>query len=191
MRGERDRSRSERRWSSDRVVLAAFGTADPARLTDFIVAAANGVARGGLPVSVLNLGAGAPALRGLDPSIELVHPGAMASEEVARQLAAADIFLAPYADGLSTRRTSLMAALQHGLPIVGTSGKSTDAMLLERRDTLVLTSDADTPGFADAALRLAHDRSAREELGGRGRALYGLQFDWPVLAERLERSLAT
>jgi glycosyltransferase involved in cell wall biosynthesis len=189
MRAVRARIRRRHGWPSEQVVLAAFGTADPARMQEHIVAAANRVAGAGLRVSLLNLGAGAPPLRGIARSTDVITPGPLPERAIAEYLGAADVFLAPYADGLSTRRTTLMAALQHALAVVGTRGPATDAALLDSGDALVLVPAGRREEFADATLRLAGDSRERDERRRLGRALYELEFDWPVLAERLAAAL--
>lgn len=48
--------------------------------------------------------------------------GYLAAEELAAHLASCDVLLQPYPDGASSRRSSLMAGLALGLPIVTTEG---------------------------------------------------------------------
>ena len=78
-----------------------------------------------------------------------------------------------------------MAALQHGLPIVGTDGELTDQVLRGSDRALRLVPVARKDLFVDAALRLASQRDERDALGRAGRQLYTEQFDWPVTAHRL------
>lgn len=47
----------------------------------------------------------------------LVETGILPSEEISACLRASDVFLFPQADGISTRSTTVMAALAHGLPV--------------------------------------------------------------------------
>jgi glycosyltransferase involved in cell wall biosynthesis len=173
------------------LVLAAFGTANPSRRLDYIVGAANALARLGTPVVVLNLGSDAPKLASLDGRIRLYEPGPLPDDKVASLLAAADIFLAPFVDGVSTRRGSMMAALQQGLPIVGTLGVLTDGALKDEADALRLVPVNRPDAFVEAVLELARDAEERLRVGNAGRALYESSFDWPVLAERLLGLLAT
>src|SRR5690606_28314882 len=59
--------------------------------------------------------------------------------EVSDQMTSASAALAPIVDGVSTRRTSVAAALAHGLPVVGTDGPcTTDA--LRRSSAFLLTA---------------------------------------------------
>jgi glycosyltransferase involved in cell wall biosynthesis len=104
-------------------------------------------------------------------------------------LSAADIFLAPYEDGISTRRTTLMAALQHGIPVVATLGPLTDRLLREAGSRLDLVPVEDRAAFAERVSRLAQDPERRKALGAAGRTFYEEQFAWPVVSRRLREVL--
>lgn len=171
------------------LILALFGTGHPARLLDYAVAAANRLVRTGRQVMVLNLGQGAPALAGLDSRVRVRHPGALPGDVVAALLASADIFLAPYVDGVSSRRTALMAALQHSLPVVGTDGASTDPFLRRANDAMRLVPVGSSESFAEAVSTLALNPDLRAAMGKAARRLYEECFSWPVLARRLHGSL--
>lgn len=171
------------------VVLACLGRDHPGWRAGHVVAAANAAARGGRPPVLLNLGADAPALAGLDPAISLHEPGYLEPYEFAARLAAADLFLAPTLDGVSTRRGSVMAALQHGLAVLGTDGPLTDAVLRAAAPALTLSPVGDPDAFARAAARLAADPDRRSVAGAAARGLYEREFDWPVIADRLVAAL--
>jgi glycosyltransferase involved in cell wall biosynthesis len=170
------------------LVLATFGTPHPSRLMAYVVDAAEAVARDGRPTMLLNLGSNVPSLDTI-ANVCVVAPGALKGEEVSRHLAAADIYLAPFADGVSTRRTTVMAALQHGLPVVGTDGPFTDPMLRDPAGGLVLVPVGDRAGFARAARALAVDDAARSKQSAQARALYERHFQWPVISSRLVQCL--
>jgi glycosyltransferase involved in cell wall biosynthesis len=189
MRSFRDVSREQLGISEGTIALTAFGTGHPSRLMHYVAEAAARIRDSGHNVVVLNLGAGARAPEGIDPSVRLHTPGPLAREVVARQLAAGDLFVAPFEDGVSTRRSSLMAALQHALPVIGTDGEVTDAILRRSSDALKLVPAGRPDLFAEAARRLAADPGGRRRLARAGRALYECFFDWPVIAARLIRIL--
>jgi glycosyltransferase involved in cell wall biosynthesis len=111
------------------IVLATFGQNHPGRLWHCVVEASNALVESGRKVVLLNLGADVPRLVGLHRDVVVHTPGYISGDKVARWLSAADIYLAPLADGASTRRTTLMAAMQHGLAIVATDGSLTDTIL--------------------------------------------------------------
>jgi glycosyltransferase involved in cell wall biosynthesis len=90
---------------------------------------------------------------------------------------------------VSSRRTALMAALQHSLPVVGTDGASTDPLLRRANDAMRLVPVGDSESFAWAVSRLALDPGLRAAMGKAARRLYEECFSWPVLARLLHRSL--
>jgi glycosyltransferase involved in cell wall biosynthesis len=100
-------------------------------------------------------------------------------------LAGSDIFLAPFADGVSTRRTTVMSALQHAIPVLGTDGHLTDRVLQQSSSALRLVPVRDRDGFAAEAMRLAQQGEERRALGDAGQLLYARSFDWPVVVDGL------
>ena len=102
--------------------------------------------------------------------------GPLTDEAVSQHIAACDLMLQPYPDGVSSRRTSAMVALSHGVPLVTTSGWLTEP-LWEESGALDLVR-ADDPGMlAPAAARLLESTARRELLGARARDLYHSRFD--------------
>jgi len=171
------------------LAVAAFGTGHPARLTGYIVRAVNDLVQIGQhsarKIWLLNLGAGAAGLSNLDPRVRVHAPGVLPGARLARQIAAADIFLAPFVDGISTRRGSLMAALQHGLAVVGTDGPLTDPIFRRPPVAVRLVPVGRPDLFSTAVHDLADSTDDRAALGVAARQLYQDCFDWPVLADRL------
>ena len=169
----------------DALVLAALGTGHPSRRLPYIRHAANAVAWSGRRVVFLNLGDSAPVVPGLDDAVVVNRPGGLPPDALAGGLAAADIFLAPFVDGASTRRTSLMAALQHGLAVVATDGPLTDGIWRDQRDAIRLVPLERLDRFVAAVQELAADATARIRIGAAACELYQRCFDWPVAAQRL------
>jgi glycosyltransferase involved in cell wall biosynthesis len=184
-RDARGAMRQRLNLTDDHVVLASLSTSSAGRLEGHLVGAVNAVAAASANVTLLNLGAGAPKPRGLAGSVQLHQPGRLSYEELASWLSAADLFLAPFVDGVSTRRGSLMAALQHGLPVVGTDGSLTDDVLAQARDALLLVPVDRSDRFAEAVVELAQARADAASVGQRGRLLYQTRFDWPIVAGSL------
>jgi len=177
-------SRDHLKIGRESFVLASLGTDHPSRLIEYIADAVNAVANSVDELVLLNLGANAPGPEGLHAGVRVHRPGFLSDADLSGWLSAADLFLAPFADGVSTRRSSLMAALQHGLPVVGTDGHLTDGVL--RRSSALLLAPVDRPDlFAQAAVELAKSPEERLASGRAARALYEATFDWPVLARRL------
>ena len=102
--------------------------------------------------------------------------GVLTNAAVSQHIAACDLMMQPYPDGVSTRRTSAMVGLSHGVPIVTTNGWLTEP-LWEESGALELVR-ADDPGMlATAAARLLELPARRETLALRGRELYQSRFD--------------
>jgi glycosyltransferase involved in cell wall biosynthesis len=184
MRHSREAERGRLGISEDAIVLAALGTGHPSRLLDYVAHAAESLASSGQETVVLNLGLNTPPVDA-GPSVRVVTPGLLDQIDVSRHLAAADIYLAPFTDGVSTRRTTLMAALQHGLAVVGTDGHNTDELLRDAPASLRLTPVHDRDAFASAVCELAGAPAERAQLRVRARALYEDEFDWSVVSDRL------
>lgn len=171
------------------LVIAMLGTGHPSRLPGHLEQAVSAVTGRRNSVTVLNLGDGAPALRGLPAGVRVHEPGRQPAEALARGLASADLFLAPFLDGVSTRRGSVMAALQHAIPVVGTDGFITDSLLRRHDDALCLVPVDRADGFAEAAAGLALDSNRRQAIGAAGRAFYEQCLDWPIIARSLVETL--
>jgi glycosyltransferase involved in cell wall biosynthesis len=189
MRRFRDAERERLGVTDDCLVIAMLGTGHPSRLPGHLEQAVLTVTGSRQGVTVLNLGDGATSLQGLPTGVRVHEPGRQPAETVARKIASADLFLAPFLDGVSTRRGSVMAALQHGVPVVATDGFITDDLLRRRHDALHLVPVDGAEGFANATVELALDSDRREALGRAGRALYEECLDWPVIARTLIETL--
>jgi glycosyltransferase involved in cell wall biosynthesis len=85
-----------------------------------------------------------PALRG-----QISATGSLGPEQMAIHLAACDCLLQPLADGVSSRRTSVMAGLALGLPIVTNTGPLTDPVW-ENTDSVVLAASPSPACLLDA-----------------------------------------
>ena len=116
------------------------------------------------------LEAARPALAG-----RLVAPGALPEAGLAAHLAACDLLIQPYPDGVSSRRSSLMAGLALGLPIVATEGALTEP--LWRDAGAAALAPVDRPSeFIGTAEALLADTEMRTRLGRRAAALYQADF---------------
>ncbi len=166
------------------LLVASLGRDHPGWLRQYVEDAVNAIAATGRRLVLLSLGAEVPPLTSMAPSITVWAPGYLDAEQLAGKLAASDLFLAPLVDGVSTRRSSVMAALQHALPVVGTDGPLTDSLLREAGSAVVLVPVGDSSAFADCAARLAINEAARDSTAHAARQLYEDKFDWDVVCQR-------
>ena len=102
--------------------------------------------------------------------------GMLPDEAVSAHVAACDVMLQPFPDGVSSRRTSAMVALSHGLPMVTTSGWLTEP-LWEESGAVELVAAADPHALAATTARLLTSSGRRAELAARARELYRSRFD--------------
>jgi glycosyltransferase involved in cell wall biosynthesis len=109
---------------------------------------------------------GHPHLRGR------VHAtGELSPAEAAQHLAACDLLLQPYPDGASTRRTTLMAGLALGRPIVTTVGWLTDSVF-RNTDMVRAIPIERIEEMVEAAEALLHDPQRRATMGQLARTFY-------------------
>jgi glycosyltransferase involved in cell wall biosynthesis len=115
--------------------------------------------------------------------------GVLPHTEVSRLLSACDIAVLPFVDGVSTRRTSAVAALQHGLPLLTTRGTPPEPWF-QHGDNVYLVPIGDKQALADGLLELATRPDLRTRLGKGARALYSARFDWSVVAKHVSNLTA-
>lgn len=97
-------------------------------------------------------------------------------------LAACDLMIQPYPDGVSSRRTSLLAPLAHGVPIVTTTGPSTES-LWRGSEAVALAPAGDPRAFVAQVRALLSDRSAQRRATQAARSLYQKTFAIERIAE--------
>jgi glycosyltransferase involved in cell wall biosynthesis len=108
--------------------------------------------------------------------------GHMADGDASPVLSAADLFVAPFDDGASFRRGSLMAGLAHGRPVVSTTPARPSAWLRDGQG-LALVPPCDAPALAQRMAALLDAPSERKRLAAAARAL-AERFAWPDIAAR-------
>lgn len=177
--------RKELGLSEKDFAIGLFGYAHVSRALHRTHDAARGARQAGLNPVLLYIGAEGHTVRQALGDLAFLDQGALSRAEVSRRFAAMDLYVSAFADGISTRRTSLMTALQHGVPVVGTTGALTDSVLAEQRDKAIrLVPIEDGEGLAQIVRELAADPAGRETLGQEGRRFYERTFAPPVVARR-------
>jgi glycosyltransferase involved in cell wall biosynthesis len=187
-----DRQEARRRLglADDEVVLGVFGQAHVSRSLDLVGHAARAMQRDGRKVRLLYLGPDGNAFAALFPDLPSTTEGPLPADEVSRRLAAMDVFLATYGDGICARRGAFIAALQHGLPIAATIGPETDSYLAAEDNKAYLMARFDRPDdFAAIVRRLVEDRALAETLRHGALDLFDRVFAWPRIAQNLIQSL--
>jgi glycosyltransferase involved in cell wall biosynthesis len=172
------------------VVLGLFGNMGAGRKIDGLVETARVMKEQGRELCILHVGAEGAAVRESLPGVPVRDLGALPARAVSQAFAAMDILVLPFVDGISTRRTSLMTGLQHGLPIVGTRGASTDPELLAEHGRSFLLSEVGSPNdFAGNVKRLVKDPALATRLGAAGRTFFERNYSWRVIGGQLIAAL--
>ncbi len=172
-----------KRLASPEVILGHLGTYSE-RITSVLGPAVVAVLKNVANSHVLLLGKDgeqfADKLKASAPEVQnrITAAGVLANEQLSAYLAACDLMLQPFPDGLSSRRTSLMNALAHGLPVVSNYGHLTEE-LWEQSAAVAVGATGTGPDLADICTRLSVDHQERKKLAATGNELYRSRFDWP------------
>ena len=110
-----------------------------------------------------------------DLSLRVHATGSLDLASLASHIAACDVLVQPYPDGVSSRRTTVMAGLSLGVPVVTTRGHLTEDFW-ERDGVVRLAQVGDWPGLADHVTGLLADGGARSQLTDHARAFYDRMF---------------
>jgi glycosyltransferase involved in cell wall biosynthesis len=162
--------------------IAHFGTYSPLIRAD-LGPAVRAISQRRADVRFLLLGRGAPEFSRMLALGERVEAREdLPAPEIAALLKASALALQPFPDGMSGRRTSAMAPLALGVPVVTTEGFLTDPVW---REGGVALAPAGHPGeLAALCVALVDDAQESRSLGERGARLYRDRFS-------LERTLET
>jgi glycosyltransferase involved in cell wall biosynthesis len=162
------------------LVVGHFGTSGPSIAALLSASLPPLIAADGRRVGLL-VGRGsesfAEELSRSNPSLRsrLIATGGLPPDETAAHLAACDVLLQPYPDGVCGRRTSLMAGLALGVPTVTTEGPLSEP-LWRQSEAVWLAPERPAELIVRAADQLLRDHESRTRLGARAAALYEQQF---------------
>jgi glycosyltransferase involved in cell wall biosynthesis len=173
------KSRDDLGIPPDAIVCGIFGSAHPSRLLDWLGAAVSELRSENFNVVVLYIGCDGEQVRKACSGASVFDQGRLTADEAARCFSAMDLYISPFIDGLSTRRGSVMAALQHGVPVVSTIGELTDKLFAESLHAVRLVDARDKSQFVAAVKACALDPG---NMGANGAELYRSHFDWPQIA---------
>src|SRR5262249_35643924 len=102
--------------------------------------------------------------------------GTLTSRELSLHLQACDVLVQPYPDGVTTRRGTVMAALEHGRPVVTTPGRLPEPIWAELNAAKLVPVN-NVAAAVDAVRGLASDEAQRRRLSERALAVYRQRFD--------------
>lgn len=176
--------------------LFHFGGAHPTHLYDYIFEAFLAVLNleNGSRYRLILAGVSQEALKDIlnnYPSL-MNHPqisylGYLSAEEVSLSIQNADLVLAPFMDGVSTRRGSLMAALSHGKRVITTvvaGDDSSDIPWADFLETVELSGDAKLK-FSRKVVQLVNESKVQRKVFEL-KAVEAFQklFSWDVIAKK-------
>jgi glycosyltransferase involved in cell wall biosynthesis len=114
--------------------------------------------------------------------------GELSEPDVARALSVADVLLLPFPDGVTGRRTTMMAALGLGKAVVTNAGEHSESVWF--REGCVALTNGETETMAAEVLALLEDPARRDTLARRALCVYEERFAVEALVPRL-RALAS
>ncbi len=174
----------------DARVVAHFGTFN-SLVTSMLAPVLRSVLARAPHVHVLLVGRNSQAFAAtLDPATRSrVHAaGELPEPDVATALSLGDVLLLPFPDGVTGRRTTMMAALGLGKAVVTNAGEHSESVW--SREGCVVLTNGETEVMTAEVLALLDDPARRAELGRRARRVYGERFAVEALVPRL-RALAS
>jgi glycosyltransferase involved in cell wall biosynthesis len=139
---------------------------------------------GGSDEFVRSIVASAPALKG-----RLHATGRVSASDVATTVRACDLLVQPYPDGVTTRRTSVMAGLINGRPVLTTTGLLTEPVWSET-GAVALEPAGDTTALVGSAHALLADSGRRQAIAARGERTYDERFALAHTIDKLRESVA-
>ena len=111
-------------------------------------------------------------------------PGKQTLAEIAREVAALDVYLFPMSTGANTRSSTLPLALGTGVPVVAIRGSQTDDIFVDAENILfasALTGEA----FAAATGRLVEEAGLAARVAEGAKNLYGRHLTWERIGDQL------
>lgn len=171
---------------ADSFVCGALGSTHPSRPWQWVGTAVKALQDAGLKPVLVYIGGSVDDVKAVCGDTPVLATGRLPGAEAAAHLRLMDLFLSPFLDGVSTRRSSIMAALQNGVPTVSTRSEDTDSVFLYGTMPISLSCvNGGAEAFASCCLAMAKDSQLRLQRAAAGRILYETRFDWPVIANRV------
>lgn len=187
-------ARRELGLSTKEVVVGVFGSAHMSRRLDWIAAAFRALCARFSNVKLLYLGPDGRAIgNALGGREFLIDLGVCSAQKAGACFTGMDLLLAPFVDGMSTRRGSAIAALQNGVPLATNVTEWTDGVFAgSGLRGLLLSRATDAREFASDVAAWSSFLTAPEALPAlrlEVREFHDRFFAWPVIAHSLQNTL--
>lgn len=181
----REKIRPEQKIAKGEIILTLFSGGNALRSSSsYVNKLDNYCHKKNIPIRWLLLGR--ISHKWFNFSFPVLAPGYLTTDELSSWLQMTDIFLAPHSCGLVARRTTLLAALQHGLSVVGTKGYLTDPSMAYIPG-LILTSGIKE--FSQAVTKLSTNPKLRQHLGEKNKLYYEENFGWEKISNILNKEI--
>ncbi len=118
----------------------------------------------------------------------IIAPDNLPARELSTHLAACDVVVQPYPDGITTRSGSAMAVLALGVPMITNVGGLSEPLWRES-EAVMLTAGPSSAAFIQAAEDLLGTPERRDELHQRSAALYAGRFAIEQTVKALHASI--
>jgi glycosyltransferase involved in cell wall biosynthesis len=178
----------------DAPLVGHFGTYDRS-IVSLLLQSASALLRANPNCNLLLLGRGSELMQtelsGTHPDLaQRIHAaGTLPAADLSLHLSACDVMLQPYVDGVSSRRTSVMVALAHGLPVVTTQGKLTEPLWAES-EAVKLAPPTDVDLLVSHLECLLINKTERLRIREAAKALYQKRFDIRLTVDALRKPAA-
>ena len=188
---DRVRARNRLGIAQDETVLGVFGSSHPSRMIDWIGEAARELALRIPDITLLYIGQDGTEIRRCCSGVRFRDLGPLPGDEIGECFRAMDCVIAPFIDGLSTKRGSAIASIQHGIPVASTKSSGTDRLFIEYRDSGLLLSEAKSK--SDFAREFTEwfilQKGGAKDRGGGLEKFYENHFHWKNIASRIVQLL--
>ena len=171
----------------DQIILTLFGCR-VAIYQDWLMAIDRDLKAAGYSITWMLLGDAQKI--NLPLQFPVIRPGFLNPVDLSHHLQLSDLLLMPHELGISAKRTSLMAALEHGIPVIGTQGYLTDSFF-SHLPSLKLSPDRDYHSFASQVLQALNHLPDLKQATQTTQAYYQDHLSWAVVTQTLQPYLQT
>jgi glycosyltransferase involved in cell wall biosynthesis len=173
-------------FSPEALLLGVFGFMHVSKQTAWVGGAARQVHERYPQTQLLSVGQTSDSLLAACGRVPVHQHGLLPASEASLRLRAMDLFLAPFVDGISARRTSVIAAFQHGIPVCSTVSEYTDPFLRNFVSSAISLTPSDSEAlFTQSAIDMAQRSLQQSDLGQDLAKFHDNHFAWPVIARHL------
>ena len=190
----RTEARAKRHLPDGVTVVGVFGMPHISKGVDALAAILAKTAAAVGPLTLLAVGGMGKAIPDDIPGVTVVRTGILDARGVSDAFMCLDVFLCPFSDGISTRRSSMSVALAHGIPVVSNVGESTVALFEDGggyASAFTLAADTSESALTDALYKQLSDRHNWDRRSHAALSLYRDVFSYEVTGMLVADKLKT